>query len=300
MIEFKQILCPVDLSESSTRSFAHAAALANWYEAQLTVLHVVPTFEPTPIRGQLGETVYVDQPSREQIIEEMRRFLDLPGSSSVRIAAEPGDPRTTIIDQALSNGTDLIVMGTHGRRGFRRLLLGSVTEAVLREAPCPVLTVPPQAQTGVSREIAFKRIVCPIDFSPSALQALGFALNLARQADGRVTLLHVIEWLAEEEPRADAHFNIPEYRRYMIADTQERLRRLVAEESRTWVEIDPVLVFGRAHREILRTAEAKPADLIVMGAQGRGGLGLALFGSSTQEVVRGATCPVLTVRGAMT
>ena len=66
--------------------------------------------------------------------------------------------------------------------------------------------------------MTFKRILCPIDFSPSALQALGFALDLARQADGRVTLLHVVEWLAEEEPRASAHFNVPEYRRYMVAD----------------------------------------------------------------------------------
>jgi len=148
-----------------------------------------------------------------------------------------------------------------------------------------------------SEAVTFKRILCPVDFSPSALQGLGFALDLARQADGRVTLLHVVEWLAEEEPRASTHFNVPEYRRHMVDDAQERLRNLVAEESRTWVEIADVVVFGRAYREILRAAETKPADLIVMGAQGRGGIGLALFGSTTQQVVRGATCPVLTVRG---
>lgn len=298
MIEFKQILCPVDLSEPSKRAFAHAAALATWYGAQLTVLHVVPTFEPMQIRGHLGEPVYVHQVSREQVLEEMRRSLDLETvSPKARVVAEAGDARATIVDHALSNESDLIVIGTHGRRGYKRLLLGSVTEAVLREAPCPVLTVPPQARAGVSPEVTFKRIVCPVDFSPSALQALGFALDLARQADGLVTLVHVVEWLAEEEPRASAHFNIPEYRRHMVADAEERLHRLVAEESRTWVEIDNLIVFGRAHREILRVAEAKPADLIVMGAQGRGALGLALFGSTTQEVVRGATCPVLTVRG---
>jgi nucleotide-binding universal stress UspA family protein len=69
------------------------------------------------------------------------------------------------------------------------------------------------------------------------------------------------------------------------------------DESRTWVDIDSIIVFGRAHREMLRAAEARPADLIVRGAQGRGGVALALFGSTTQEVVKGATCPVLTVRG---
>ena len=298
MIEFKQILCPLDFSESSIRSVTHAAALASWYQAQLTVLHVVPTFEPVQIRGILGESVPMPQVSREEVLEEMRRALDLAAvSPDATVIAEPGYPSKTIVDHALSNATDLIVMGTHGRRGFKRLLLGSVTETVLREAPCPVLTVPPHIAAGDPPEVTFKRILCPIDFSPSALQALGFALDLARQADGRVTLLRVIEWLAEEEPRTSAHFNVPEYRRHVAADAEERLRGVVAEESRTWVEIDNMIVFGRAHREILRAAEAKPADLIVMGAQGRGGVGLALFGSTTQQIVRGAACPVLTVRG---
>ena len=300
MIEFTQILCPVDFSECSMRSFAHAVALSKWYGARLTVLHVVPTFEPTYIRGHLGEPVHMPQVPREKMLEELNRSLDLATvSPDARVVAKPGDPPTMIVDQALSDGVDLIVMGTHGRRGFKRLLLGSVTETVLREAPCPVLTVPRQAGAAASREVTFKHILCPIDFSPSSLQALGFALDLARQADGRVTLLRVIEWLAEEEPKASAHFNVPEYRRYMIADAEERLRLLVAEESRTWAEIDNVTVFGRAHHEILRAAEAKPADLVVMGAQGRGGVALALFGSTTQQVVRGATCPVLTVRGPL-
>ena len=299
MIEFKQIICPVDFSDSSVRAFAHAAAIAHWYDAQLTVLHVVPTFEPIQVRGDLGDPVRVVTPMpREQVLEEMSRTLNVAAvSPRATPIAEAGDPRSTIIDQALSRNADLIVMGTHGRRGFKRMLLGSVTEAVLREAPCPVVTVPPHPAAGVSDAVTFKRILCPIDFSPSALQALGFALDLARQADGRVTLLHVLEWLAEEEPRASTHFSVPEYRRYMVEDAQERLRNLVAEESRTWVEIDDLVVFGRAHREILRSAETKPADLIVMGAQGRGGIGLALFGSTTQQVLRGAMCPVLTVRG---
>jgi nucleotide-binding universal stress UspA family protein len=85
----------------------------------------------------------------------------------------------------------------------------------------------------------------------------------------------------------------------MVDDAKQRLRSLVAEESRAWYEIDDVIVSGRAHREILRAAEARSVDLIVMGSQGRGGVGLALFGSTTQQVVRGAACPVLTVRGVL-
>lgn len=302
MIEFKQVLCPVDLSEASVRSLAHAAAVARWYDAQLTVLHVIPTFESLQVRGELGMPVGpVTSMAREQALDEVRQALDLMVKApDAIVVVETGDASTAIVDQAVSKRADLIVMGTHGRRGFKRLILGSVTETVLREAPCPVLTVPQAAHGADAEAVIFKRILCPIDFSPSALQALGFALDLARQADGIVTLLHIVEWLAEEDTVAVPQFNTAEYRQQLAGDAEARLRGLVAEESRTWSEIDIVTHFGRAHREILRVAEAKPADLIVMGAQGRGGIGLAVFGSTTQQVVRGAACPVLTVRGSRT
>lgn len=298
MIAFKEIICPVDFSDASIRAFAHAAALVRWYGAHLTVLHVVPPFDLARMPGDVGDPVQIVTPAlRDGVLDEMRRSFDLGAVlPQVSLVADLGDPRAAIVDQAVSKGADLIVMGTHGRRGVRRLLLGSVTETVLREAPCPVLTVPPDAPRAVSEAVTFKRILCPIDFSPSALQALGFALDLARQADGLVTLLHVVEWLPEEGPGASKPFNSAHYRRDLAADAEERLRTLMAGESRTWVGIDNIVVFGRAYREILRAAETKRADLLVMGAQGRGGVDLALFGSTTQQVVRGATCPVLTVR----
>lgn len=301
MIEFNRILCPVDFSDSSTRALAHAAALARWYAAELTVLHVVPTFEPMQVHAELGVPVQIVNPmTREEVIGSMRPFLEQAGvSPAAHLVAEAGDASTTIVDQALTTSADLIVIGTHGRRGFKRLLLGSVTETVLHEAPCPVLTVSPQTAAATANVVSFKRILCPIDFSPPSLQALGFALDLARQADGRVTLLHVFEWLPEDEPRSSTHFNVPEFRGYMVTDARERLRSLVTEESRAWCEIDDVIVSGRAHREILRAADARASDLIVIGAQGRGGVGLAMFGSTTQQVVRSAPCPVLTVRGIL-
>jgi len=135
-----------------------------------------------------------------------------------------------------------------------------------------------------------------MDFSPSALQAFGFALDLARQADGSVTVLHVIEWMADDQPLATATFDVQEYRQHLIDVARKRVQALIAEEPRTWSAIREVILLGVAHREILRVAIALPADLIVMGAQGRGGVGLTLFGSATQQVVRAAPCPVLTVR----
>lgn len=301
MVEFKHILCPTDLSDASAPALSYGAAFAVWYGAQLSLLHVVPTFDAIQVPpSTLGGAVQVVYPStREEVLASMRKQADATGASAVNpyYVAEAGDPIDTIVDQALGMSADLLVVGTHGRSGFNRLLHGSVTEAVLHRAPCPVLTVPPQSADAPGN-VAFKRIVCAMDFSPASMQALGFALDLARQADGTVTLLHAVEGLPDEEPRVHAHFNVAEYRTYLIEDARARLEKLVAGEPRTWCEIEPLVTVGRGYREILRVAAERDASLIAMGAQGRGGVGLTLLGSSTHQVIRAATCPVLTVRGA--
>lgn len=301
MVAFKRILCPVDLSDSSLVPLAYATALAKWYQARLTALHVVPAFDPVLVRsGSLADAVQIVHPiPREEVLAELRRVLAAAGGGELdsTLAAEAGEVVTTIVDQAVAMPADLVVMGTHGRSGFDRLLLGSVTEKVLRKAPCPILTVPPHAPATAPAAVAFKQILCPMDFSPSALQAFGFALDLARQANGVVTVLHVIEWLVEGEPRVYAHFNVAEYRRHLLKDGHERVRALVAAEAPPPRAVKEVVMTGRAYREILQVADAQGIDLIVMGAQGRGGVGLTLFGSTTQQVVRAAACPVLTVRG---
>ena len=301
MVEFRNILCPIDLGEASVRPLAYAAAFARWYGARLEVLHVVPTFEPMQVQpGSLGDPVRIIYPMRrEEVLDELRRALDAAkiAALDMTLAAEAGDAVATIVDQAVAMPADLLVMGTHGRSGFDRLLLGSVTERVLQKAPCPILTVPPHAPAQAPADVAFTQILCPMDFSPSALQAFGFALDLARQAGGSVTVLHAVEWLAGEEPREHAHFNVPEYRRYLVEDAHARLQALFAGEPRKGCVMKDVVAIGRAYREVLKAVATLNADLIVMGAQGRGGVGLTLFGSTTQQVVRAATCPVLTVRG---
>lgn len=302
MVEFKQILCPVDLSELSLRPLAYAAAFAALHDARLTALHVVPTFEPMQIRaGTLGYPVQIVQPvPKEEVLEALRKALEMVGGSTLdpMVAAEAGDAAEVIVDRAVAIPADLLVMGTHGRQGLDRVLLGSLTETVLHKAPCPVLTVPPHAPATAPADVAFRHILCPMDFSPAAMQAFGFAMALARRSDAAVTLIQAIEWLAGEEPRELAHFNIAEYRQILINDAHARMQSLIADESGTWRNVRHVVEVGRAYREILRVASEIPADLIVMGAHGHGGPGLTPFGSTTHQVVRAARCPVLTVRGS--
>ena len=300
MIQFQHILCPTDLSDASRPALRYAAAIAAWYDAQLTVLHVVPTFDAIQIPpGALGETVQLVYPATHaEVVAMLQQQAEATGATAVNPAleAKAGDATDLIVGRALTLPADLVVMGTHGRSGFNRLLYGSIAEQVLHRASCPVLAVPPHAPA--TADVTFKRVVCALDFSPASLQAVGFALDLARQANGALTVLHTVEWLPEEEPRVHTHFNVPEYRQHLIDDARARIMELIGDESQTWCAIEPVVTAGRAYREILRVAKERGADLIVMGTQGRGGIGLALAGSATQQVVRGAACPVLTVRGA--
>ncbi len=297
MVEFKRILCPVDLSELSVRTLAYAGAIASWYDAHLTALHVAPSFTPMEVRTGVAVNM-VSPVSRNEVLEQLRQTVAAAGlgEGTVALTAEAGEAAATVVDQAVVMRADLLVMGTHGRSGFDRFFLGSVTEKVLRKAPCPVLTVPPHAPATPPSEVSIRTILCPIDFSSAALEAFGFALDLARRSDASVVLVHAIEFLAEEEPRESAHFNVPEFRSYLLTDARQRLESLVSGEPRLNRGVRTVVVVGRAHHGILHIAAEEGADLIVMGAQGRGGAALALFGSTTQQVVRGATCPVLTVR----
>ena len=135
-----------------------------------------------------------------------------------------------------------------------------------------------------------------MDFSEASLAALGYALKLAEESCAEITVLHVLEWLVEDEPGARiAGFDVPEFRRYLEKDARERLRGVVPEEARDWCRPREEVVGGRPWREILRVAEERQADLVVMGVRGRNPVDIALFGSTTQHVVRGARCPVLVV-----
>lgn len=300
MAEFKSILCPIDFSGTSIDALRYAAALAKSAESRLTVLHVEPVIATgvLPAVG-LGESATLPPgPTRDDVLTLMRLAVDDAGVTAIEpvLLADVGPAHETIVHQAAALPADLIVLGTHGRSGFNRLLLGSVTEKVVRTAPCPVFTVPPGALPTPPAAVAFKRILCPIDFSPSASKALHHALALGRQAGGSVTVLTAIEYLDKAEPPEHVDADIRDYRNQLVEHARERLHTQLSAELRTWCDIDEVVAIGRAYREILDRAAAMNADLIVMGAQGHGGLELMLYGSNTQHVVRRATCPVLTVR----
>ena len=302
MIEIAQILVPIDFSEVSVPALAYAAALGRWYDSRITAQHVfvnrpavniVPTPYPTVFAPVALEGVRGDAMSRFDGLIDQTGARDLVIDC---VVDEAPDIPPEILARAGVLPADLIVMGTHGRGGFDHLVLGSVTEKVLRKARCPVLTVPKKAEAAPDyAAIQFHRILCAVDFSGASLAALEFALSLAEEADARLTLLHVVE-VPHGLRESPWDFDVDAARARLESDSARRLQELVPDAVRTFCTIETAVGEGRAAPEILRVAGERESDLIVMGVHGRGALDLMVFGSNTHSVIRQAQCPVLTVR----
>ena len=291
----RTILCPVDFSDASQHAVEHAIAIARWYGATIQALHVYPPpFAPVP--GIPPPEDRVPQSEVERVETEVEALFADWDPRRLEAIVDVGRAASTILDRA--RGCDLIVMGTHGAGGFERLMLGSVTEKVLRRASCPVLTVPPHAVA--TSTLPFRQLLCAIDFSDSSLAGLDMAASLAREAGAALTLQHVIEWPWHEPPppsltdlpRAQASA-LDEFRRYLTTMACNRLKDLAQDVDGTalWR-----VAHGKPYTELLRTAAELRADLIVIGVHGRNAADMMLFGSTTNQVVRRASCPVLTIR----
>jgi nucleotide-binding universal stress UspA family protein len=297
MIRITEILCPIDFSDISQHALDHAAAIAGWYDARLTLLYVfanLPTMDIPPL--------VLEDEDRARLMTDLRKVAarvppQVPLDFRIQ---EAGFVHEEIVAQLTATHADLLVLGTHGRSGFQRLFLGSVTEKVIRKAMCPILVVPPRApDVVVDAPVQFRRILSPVDFSDSSLDALAYAINMAEEADARLTLLHVIEMAPGLRENAMVFdFDVSRVHSAAEAEARRRLGDLIPDQARSYCTVETAVVEGRAYREVLRYAAEGNSDLIVMGVHGGGAIDRLVFGSTTHHVIRAATCPVLIVRSA--
>lgn len=298
MVDIRRILCPIDFSDTSRHALEHAVAIAKWYESHITALHVIhPAFrlKPPILFAEFPKTAVPTETERQLLKEQLRAWLEPANRAGVKtdILCEEGHPAPRILEHASSLGVELIVMGTHGLSGFERFMLGSVAEKVLRKATCPVMTVPPAAVTTAT--VPYTRLLCPVDFSESSLAALRFAFSVAEESDAHLAILHVFDWPPDDELLAE-RFDTPEFRRLVEEEARGRLEALVTDDVRVYSKPVTKVSYGKPYREILEVADSEGADLIVIGVRGRNPLDLTLLGSTTNHVVRRASCPVLTLK----
>ena len=293
MVDIRHVLCAVDFSECSRRALNHAIAVAKWYGAWLSVLHVHPV-SPPPIAASAAPLSPADQ---AELLAHLRAFVPdrVRGVVPVEFLVLEGNAAEDILAEA--EHADLVVLGTHGRSGLEHLVLGSVAENVVRAAGCPVMTIPRAAPDGTAAvPDLFRHIVAGVDGSDASLDALTFAVSLAEEADAHLTVLRVLDLPRELAEWASWSPEGRAYAERWKASVLTRLHQLVPESARRYCHVDEQVEPGRPAHRILRLAAEQHTGLIVIGARGHSVIGRMLFGSTAQDIVRGAGCPVLTLR----
>ena len=290
----KNILCPVDRSPSSIQAFSYAVALARWQGARLTLLEVIEAAVPTGSR-RVPEDDSVLNDTRAALERDLRRVLTARRASDlkVKIVMRKGNVVQEILAQAKAGRADLVVIGSHGRGGVQRLVLGSVAEKVLRLATCPVLTVRSGVSVTRRSRSPFGTILCATDFSAAANRGVAYAKRLAKEANANLVVMHAVEWPFEDAVTSGA---VEELRKSVELSARAELVRLLPRSRADGPGAQAVVIRGKASAAIIKLARARSVGLIVMGVSGRGAIDVALLGSVTHHVIREGTWPVLTVR----
>lgn len=290
-IRIQRILFASNLTESSAMALPYAAAFARRFGAEILAVHVIAPEEYANIapeqRGAMLKEMKVAEAERIHALLEAAGFTDIP----FRIRIEHGEVLAAISAFAAAERVDLIVAGSHGRHGIRKLLSPAIDEEIAREASIPVLLIGPKVLVTPQAEARIHRILHPTDFEPQSRAALEYAYALARAYSAGLTVLHVAEniW---REPLSTR----------MTAEAFCRMRMLESglPEHEAGVEVTFQVEFGARESLIVEAAQNRDVQLIVMGvpADSHPELQGHLPGPLAYDVASHAPCPVLAVRGA--
>ena len=306
-----QILVPTDFSPGADAALARATVLARAFGSELHLLHVTVLFGgEVHFPEHLSQDLESLQASLdEHAAEQLETRSKLPSSRELKVKharRRAIAPAPEIEAYAEEHGIDLIVIGTHGRRGLRRLLLGSVAEEVLRSAPCPVMTVKASGESGdeagdPSEANPSRRLVVPFDFSDQSEAGLQRAIELAKTFDGSIDVVHVVAPPIPPGGMAGIPLPGPGFGELLPAVTKTlraRVDRIVEGLDSALPPIECHVLEGPTAETLVDHANGTEADLIVVGGHGLNGLSRFLLGSVSEKVVRAADCPVLVLRDA--
>jgi nucleotide-binding universal stress UspA family protein len=287
-IQLKNILYCTDLSDAASTALPCVAGLARHFGSSVFALHVRPIVQPfvAPPFGEPMEPMIpgpTETEIREGILKELSGLSDTPNE----VVIADGDVWLSVQTAIDEKKIDLIVLGTRGRTGLSKLVLGSVAEVILRRAPCAVLTVRPNAPSAPARGGEFSEILYATDFSPEASAAAPYAISLAQEFHANLTLLHVIPDLKVSDLAT---------RTEVESAYENRLRQIVPPGSELWCEPHFIVLQGTAPDDILSVANQRNANLIILGVRRPSGFATRLPIATAHKVVSNATGPVLTVQ----
>jgi nucleotide-binding universal stress UspA family protein len=303
-VAFKQLLIATDFSEVSQRALAFAVAIARRYGSALSVVHAIPPErrEPVPLEPLPRELNRRLLEAEQQMMRvgEDARMNDL----NYHLVLESGPVWDVLASVIQREKVDLMVLGTRGRGGLKKLALGSAAEEILRLAACPVLTIGPKVTTAGPRMIEFKRILFATDFGSASNQAFPYALSLAEDYQAKLVLLHMVLPMPSPDlgpaaygPSAYGAEAFTKWQRTVRDESAKKLRELLPPNTRLTAEPEYVAGMDFLPEGILDLAARERVDLIVMGANRTSVPRVAAHmpWALTHEVICHAKCPVLTV-----
>jgi nucleotide-binding universal stress UspA family protein len=279
-----RILAAVDVSEPARAAFDRALALSRSHDAELMVVHAVPSERP----------FNWDARERLALIGALSRAAKEAGVR-FKISVQHGDPAGVILLHARSRGADLIVMGTNRRSGFDRYRFGSVAETVTLQATQPVLVVPAADRDADDSAAPLSNILVAVDLGESSRAAIERALSIADDSR-QVTVIHVVPGMARAgASRYMYHLMEPEYQRQLARDARRKIAELIPASAKTSRKVHVRVATGDPAAEISRVAAETEAGMILVGVTPRGAIGRRIFGSTAARVMRTAGVPVLAV-----
>jgi len=286
-IALNNILYLTDFSEPAEAALPFAAAIARKYGSKIYIYHILLPNVYACMAPEFGDVVTagLDQAAEAQMHRVDSRLTGLPHETII----ERGSEVWAVLQPVLQkNDIDLVVLGTHGRTGVQRFLLGSVAEEIWRRAKVPVLTIGPGV-SGPQAGGSFKCVLFATDFTPKSLVGLAYALSMARENHARLILLHIIRQFKKEDDLGELS----------SIKVIHQLSEMLPHELDLGCDPELVVKYGEPAEHIIEVARRCGADLIVLGVRNGDRLGVATHVQRTiaHEVVVNASCPVLTVRG---
>jgi nucleotide-binding universal stress UspA family protein len=296
-VHFKHILCATDFSDFSNLTVGYGVALAKEFDARLIICHVID-LSSVAIYGEF-QLDPVGQQNR--IMEDANSQLEaLAGEQPV--SWEPlitvGKPADEISRAVEEQNIDLVITATRGRSGFKRLILGSVTERLMRTLSCPLLIVrSPEHEfvTPQEQKIRLQKILVGCDFSPDSGRAFDHGLSLAQEFEAELHLAHVIEPPAQPNLLKEETFVSGEIQQDYHNLLIQKLKDMVPAEAANWCTPQTSIMQGQPYDELVKYADTRDIDMIVLGVRGHGMVKTLFLGSTTDRVIRNSPCPVLSV-----
>jgi len=296
-MQFKRIVCATDFSDFSNRTVNYGLALAKEFESEIYVCHVID-LSSVAIYGEFQlDPVGLQERIMKDASDQLAELIGKAHKAwePLITVGHAADEIARIVEE---KDIDLVITATRGRSGLKRLILGSVTERLMRTLTCPLLVIhsPGKAfATSSDQEVKIESILVGCDFSPDSDVAFGYGLSLAQEFESELHLTHVIETsIYQELHKTESHVE-GEIQQEIHDRLLQKLQDMVPEEARNWCKPRTSLIQGHPYEEIVNYAEEQNIGMIVLGTRGHGLVKSLLIGSTTDRVVRRAPCPVLSV-----